>query len=345
MTKQDALRIHGESLIIDGSFCRIHSPVPPTAETPDMLFEHIANSGVTAFNHTVIGDEFPTSFEGALMHVYEDSVMFDAFPERVMLVRGVADLEEAKRTGKVGVIFGTQGLEAVGKDMRRLWVLYSLGVRVMQLTYNEQNALGSGCRQPRDGGLTRSGQQAIEWMNRLGVVLDLSHVGRLTSVEAMMHTEQPPIVSHAGVQKLCDHPRNLTDEQITLLAKKDGVLGLCPHSVFVETSRRTRPTLSTFIDQIDYVASLVGVRHIGIGTDNFTYDTYFGRLGNYKFERTYPGFFGGYGIDEKHVRGFSRWSDWINLTEALLERGYSEEDARGILGGNFLRVFTKVWKG
>jgi membrane dipeptidase len=279
------------------------------------------------------------------MKLYDESLVFEVFPEKLLQVRTVEDIETAKRTGKLGLIYGTQGLASIGTNMAYIWIFHSLGIKIMQLTYNESNALGSGCMEPNDGGLTRFGQQAIEAMNRLGVVLDLSHVGIRTSLEAIEHCETPPIFSHSSVRALCDHPRNLTDEQIVAVAEKGGVVGLCPHVSFVRKVKGKRPTLDDYLDHIDYIVEMVGIDHVGVGTDaDFDADTFWARLEGARFGRTVPDFYEDCGPEEKHVEGFHLWSEWINVTRGLLERGYSEEDTQKVLGGNFLRVFQQVWK-
>jgi len=340
----DIQQLHKESIIIDGLFCHFEQPIPPTTEIPDMWLDHMLASGVTALNYSLIADANPMSMQSALLTIYEESVMLDAFPDKILHVKSVADLKLAKETKRLGIIFGTQGLAAVGTEMRYIWILHKLGVRIMQLTYNERSALGCGCMEPNDSGLTRFGQQAIECMNRLGIVLDLSHVGERTSLEAIEHSNDPAIFSHAGVRSLCDNPRNLTDEQIKAVAKKGGVIGVCSHSVFVEKARGKRPTLDDYLDHIDYIIDLVGIDHVGVGTDNFQYGTAFAKIGRMKFERTNPSFFGGYGLEDKHALGFSKWAEWPNLTKGLIGRGFSESDTKLVLGGNFLRVFGGVWK-
>lgn len=341
----DASVVDGDSIIIDGLFFQIGTPIPssPESDGSDLMLDHIVASGVTAFNHSVIFDASPMSAEEALMSIYRDSVIFEAFPDRVSPVRTVKDLHAAKEAGKIGIILGTQGLACLGTNMRYVWVLYQLGIRIMQLTYNERNALGSGCMEPTDEGLTRFGQQAIDEMNRLGIVLDLSHGGHNTSLEAIAHSRQPSLFTHVGVRALRDHPRNVTDDQIRAVAESGGVVGLCPHSIMVEKERGKRPSVEDFVDHIDYVVQLVGIDHAGVGTDNFQYDTFYSRWRRVQFEHTFPTFFGGYGMYEKHAAGFSAWSDWSNLTRTLLARGYSEDDTRKILGENFMRVFGEVW--
>ncbi len=342
----DAATIHRESIIIDGLFFQIGTPIPPDLGTDasDLMLDHISASGVTAFNHSVIFDASPMDADEALMSIHQITGIFDAFSDRIAPVRSVDDLHAIKKAGKVGMILGTQGLACLGTNMRYIWVLHQLGIRIMQLTYNERNALGSGCMEPTDDGLTRFGQQAIEEMNRLGIVLDLSHGGHRTSLEAIEHSIKSSTFTHVGVRALREHPRNVTDEQIRAVAKSGGVVGLCPHSIMVEKERGKHPTVDDYLDHIDYVVQLVGIDHAGVGTDNFQYDTFYSRWRRTLFEQTFPTFFGGYGMHQKHAEGFRTWSDWPNLTAKLLERGYNEDEVQKILGGNFARVFREVWQ-
>jgi membrane dipeptidase len=339
-----AAALHERAIIIDGLFCKMYSPIPKTDEVDDLMLGHILASGVTAFSDSVVADSYPQSLPSAMKSLYSEQLIVDAFPDKAMVIRTAEDIRTAKQTGRVGVILSTQGLNAMEEDTRNLWILNKLDVRIMQLTYNERNALGCGCREPNDTGLTRVGQKAVEELNRLGVVVDLSHGGARTSLDAAHHSTAPVIASHVGVRALNPHPRNLTDELIQAIAHSGGVVGLCPHSIFVEKARGQRPTIDDFIDHIKYVVDLVGIDHAGIGTDNFQYETHYTHVGRSSFERTYPGFFGGYGTEEKHAAGFSTWAEWPNLTASLLRRGFSEDDTLKILGGNCLRVFEAVWR-
>ena len=345
MTVEPSNDEYRRAIVIDGLFCKLRSPIPPSADEPDMMFGPIRSSGVTAFSDSVIADDFPTGFEDAIARLYEEHALVEAFPEAALVVRSVDDIAHAKATGRVGVILSTQGLACVGEDTRRVWALQALGVRIMQLTYNERSAIGCGCMEPNDTGLTRAGQKVVEEMNRLGVVVDLSHAGRRTALDAARHTRAPVIVSHAGVRALNPHVRNVTDELIDAVAATGGVIGLCPHSIFVERERGSRPGIEAFLDHVAYVVERVGIDHVGVGTDNFQYDTYVTTFGRAGFERTFPGFFGGYGPTEKHAEGFSRWEDWPNLHRSLRRRGLDAEATRKVLGGNFLRVFDAVWPG
>lgn len=336
--------IHRDALVIDGLFCKLYSPIPPTDTVQDLMFDHILASGVTAFSDSIVADGYPQTMQEAMMRLYEEHAVVEAFPEKALIVQSADDIYEAKRSGRVGVILSTQGLACIGEDTRNLWVLKNLDVKIMQITYNERCAIGCGCREPNDTGLTRVGQKTVEEMNRLGVVVDLSHVGERTAMDAARHSKAPVIVSHAGVRTLNPHSRNIKDELIDVVAATGGVIGLCPHSIMVEKERGVWPSVDDFIDHIQYVVDRVGIDHAAIGTDNFQYDTHYTRVSRAGFERTYPGFFGGYPEDQKHAQGFSKWSDWPNMTASLLGRGFSRQDTEKVLGGNFLRVFGEVWR-
>lgn len=339
-----AADVHKRAIIIDGLFNKTYAPIDPEPEVDDMMFDHILASGVTAFNDSAIADSFPYDFHGAVHRLYEEQGIIESVSDKALIVRTVDDIHEAKRSGRVGVILSAQGLHAMGDDTRNLWALYKLDLRIGQLTYNERNAIGCGCMEPNDTGLTRIGQKAVEELNRLGVVVDLSHGGERTSLDAAKHSRSPVTISHAGVRALNPHRRNVSDELIRAVAGTGGVIGLCPHSIMVEKARGQRPSIDDYIDHIEYVVGLTGIEHVGIGTDNFQYDNHFAHIGRKKFERTFPTFFGGYGPTEKHAAGFSRWRDWPNLTANLLRRGFSEADTAKILGGNFMRVFGQVWQ-
>jgi len=336
-------QVHSQSIIIDGLFCHMDEPIPPTKDIPDMMLGHLLASGVTAFSNSVIADSFPVGMEEATSILYEYNLLYAAFPDQLAPILTAQDVKDAKSANKVGMILSTQGLSCIGEDTRNLWVLYKLGVRIMQLTYNEHNALGSGCMEPNDHGLTRRGQQAIEQIELLGALLDLSHVGERTSLEAVAHSKKTPIISHAAAKHFKSHRRAVSDDLIRAVADKGGVIGMCPHSIFIEQTPGQRPTIDDYINQIEYVANLVGVDHVGVGTDNFQTDNFYAERGRSSFKRTLPTFFGGYSANEKHAAGFSKWSDWPNLTESLLARGFTPEDTGKVLGGNFMRVFESAW--
>jgi membrane dipeptidase len=211
-----------------------------------------------------------------------------------------------------------------------------MGVRIIQLTYNERNPLGDGCTERTDAGLSDLGLEVIREMNRLGLLIDLSHVGYQTSMEAIETSHAPVIFSHSNARAICNSPRNLSDDQIRSVAARGGVVGVNDFPTFV--SQDASPTIEHLLDHIDYLVHLVGDDHVGLGFDFSTeteddYEYFKYKQDVYpKPPWIYPS-----GID-----GFEKIP---NVTRGLVVRGYSDEAIRRILGGNFLRVFRQVWGG
>lgn len=331
------------SIVVDGLFHRLLTDPPPTDGQKDII-DLLLGGGVTIINGTVVLDFYKNDFTIYCRGLHRFFLLEEACPEKVRLVRRYADVLQAKRDGKLGVILSMQGADALEHELRYVALLYKLGVRLIQITYNQRNNLGCGVFEPHDTGLTRFGQQAIYEMNRLGIVIDLSHVGHRTSLDAIEVSMDPAVFSHCGVKALNPHKRNLTDDQVRAVAAKGGVVGLCPHSVMCMKEREKRPTVDDFIDQIKYVADLVGEDHVGVGTDRWMRPTLGYKLERMEFERTLPGFFGKFSGMEKHVAGFNYYDEWENLVDHLLERGFSDTQIQKILGGNFCRVFQRVWE-
>jgi len=334
-------QLYKDSVIIDGLFHTLLADPPPSVDKNivDLLIE----GGVTAINATVVLDYYKNDFPTFVRELYRFFMLEEALPEKVLIVQNLSDLLKAKNENKLGVILSMQGADSIEHDLRFITLLYRLGVRIIQITYNQKNNLGCGVFEPNDTGLTRFGQQAIYEMNRLGIVVDLSHVGNKTSLDAIEVSKNPVIFSHSSVLSLCEHPRNITDEQIKRVAEKGGVVGICPHSVMCAKNKSSRPNVDNFIDHIEYVINLVGEDHVGIGTDRWMRPTLAYKMLRVEFERTLPGFFGTFSGNEKHVEGFNYYNEWENLVMKLGNRGFNSEQIQKIIGGNFLRIFKKVW--
>jgi len=334
-------KLHNDSIIIDGLF---HSLLEdPPMDPEEDIVDKLVFGGVTAINLTIQPEIFPMDMLELLKAIYSHLELFSVFPNKVVQVTNTKDIIKAKEDNKLGIIFGLQGAGGLRGDLRYLLILYHLGFRIIQLTYNHRNELGYGVYEPVDHGLTRFGQQVVRQMNQLGILVDLSHAGLKTSLDAIEYSEDPVIFSHSSVKKLCDHKRNITDEQIIKVAERGGVIGICPHAIMCQQTD-DRPTLNEqFIEQIAYVANLVGVDHVGIGTDRFRTLTFYHKLRRVSFERTLPGFYGKFSGNEKHVKDFNTYSEWPNVTESLINKGFSSEEVKKVLGGNFLRVFEQVW--
>ena len=263
-------------------------------------------------------------------------------PDRVAIVESAADLDSSEHDGKVRILMGFQGAEPIGHNFHMLTVFHKLGVRIIQLTYNEANALGSGCLEPNDTGLTHLGVQCVRDMNRLGMLVDLTHVGEKTSLDAIAVSDVPVVFTHSSVRALRDNPRNLTDRQLDAVAESGGVVGLATFADFVGDTTKGQPTMEQFIDHIAYAVDRIGIDHVGIGTDIMETAGPAGIWWNNNTRRRYPEICGA--MDE-HMHGisdFDLWDDFPNATQALRSRGFSDDDVRKIVGGNFLRVLKQV---
>ena len=330
-------------IVIDGLFHSLLDNPPPTDVKKDIV-DLLLDGGVSAINATVLMDKHKNDFSTYAKELYRFLLLEEVFPEKVLIVQNYDDILQAKENHKLGIILGMQGADALEYDLRYISLLHRLGVRIIQITYNQRNNLGCGVFEPHDSGLTRFGQQSIYEMNRLGILVDLSHVGEKTSLDAIELSNDPVIISHSSVRNLCEHTRNISDVQIREVAAKGGIVGLCPHSVMCIKEKGKRPTVGDFIDHIEYIINLVGDDHVAIGTDRWYRPTQAYKLNRAAFERTLPGFFGSFSGDEKHVEGFNYYDEWENLVYSLDRRGFSSEQIQKTLGGNFCRVFKEVWK-
>ena len=260
--------------------------------------------------------------------------LFCCEAERLLLVTRAEDIRLAKAEGKIGVIFHFQKAHALEDQVGFVEVFYRLGVRILQLTYNDHNLLGAGCLEEPDSGLTRFGLDVVREMNRVGMVVDVSHVGYRTSMDAVEASEDPVVASHSNAWSVCNNPRNLRDDLIRAIAQRGGVIGVTAFPSFV---RWEAPTIEHLLDHIDHMSHLVGTEHLGIGLDfckcpEDGWKT--GRFGPAAYPPP-PWIF---------PSGMAGPENLPNLTQGLQARGYADSDIRNILGGNFLRLYQQVWK-
>lgn len=233
---------------------------------------------------------------------------------KVMLVKSLKDLEEAFSRRRFAALLSIEGGEALSGNLAVLRMLYRLGVRSITLTWNHRNELADGVAERcTGGGLTNFGKDAVLEMNRLGILVDVSHLAERGFWDVLGLSRHPVIASHSNCKKLCDHPRNLNDEQIKALAKNKGVMGICFYPHFINAQN---PSLEKLLDHVDHIADIAGVDCIGLGSD---------------FD----------GIDEV-TPGLEDATSFPLVTEGLLKRGYKIEEVAGIMGGNFLRVIKSV---
>lgn len=254
-------------------------------------------------------------------------------PDRYVQVEIVDDVHRAKREGKLAISFDIEGMNALDGDVGMVDVYYRLGVRHMLFAYNRNNLAGGGCHDD-DPGLTGFGRDVIREMNRVGMVVDCSHTGHRTTMEAMEASETPVIFSHSNARRLCDHERNISDDQIDACAQTGGVVGVTGVGLFLGEGGAT---VDHLVEHIDYMVERVGPEHVGFGMDSVLQrkQVPFVRDRRYWPEHLYP---------DGLSLGYVPPESLPQLTQKLLDRGYDETSVRAVLGENFLRIAGQVWK-
>jgi membrane dipeptidase len=254
-------------------------------------------------------------------------------PEQYLLVRTADDILRAKAEGKLAIAFDLEGMNALNGSVDMVNVYYELGVRQMLFAYNLNNLVGGGCHDA-DIGLTELGRAVIREMNRVGMLVDCSHSAQRTTLEAMDASDAPVIFSHSCAKALWEHGRNITDEQIRACARTGGVIGINGIGNFLG---RNDISSTKFVEHVAHVSGLVGPEHVGISLDYaFDAENVDGLVeGN---SRYWP---------KEEYKTASRYlppEQLQEIVETMLQRGFSDPEITGILGGNFLRVAKAVWK-
>ena len=258
MAQQDSInRLYDSSVVIDAlNVSNWDSPA---------VYRSLHDGGVNAINATITVWE---SYRECMDNIKAWLRRFRTEP-RLVQAMSVRDILDAKEKGNVGVVFGWQNASPIENDLDRLALFHALGVRIIQVTYNERNLLGNGCYERTDEGLSNFGVDAVREMNRLGILIDLSHVGDRTTLDAAELSDQPVACTHANARAFFDHVRNKTDDALGLIAQRGGVIGANAFPPFLRKGFES--TLDDYVDAIDDLVERVGIDHVGIGTD-FTQD-------------------------------------------------------------------------
>jgi membrane dipeptidase len=301
--------------------------------------EMFRTSGITCF-HNSVGLGGPTAYSDTLEFLASWSGFCGRNADVFSLVGKIDDIDHAKAKKKIAVIMGLQNAEHFrsAKDVRSF---YELGQRCSQLTYNEQNLLGSGSTERVDGGLSDYGVEIVKAMNEVGMLVDVSHSGPRTTLDAIEVSPVPIAFTHSNCRALNDHPRLKTDEAIKKLAQKGGVMGITGVRMFVKKTEPT--TVEDIVDHIDHVVKLVGIEHVGIGTDSDLkgYD----QMPKDQYDQLKAAYKASYGFRDKiDTDGFNHPQKIYDLTASLVKRGYSDANIQAILGGNFHRLLAATWK-
>lgn len=334
--EERAAELWHNEFIVDALSGWIVHPEPPPVDGKIYLDRVIENHyGLVSMTVTAHSDDFDRAME----EVFHYCNLFQVAANRVMHVKKPSDIDKARKEKKLGIMFGFQTPTPINEHFYRWTIFQQLGLRLCQLSYMERTIFGDGCYEPENRGLTYYGIQAVQEMNRLGIVVDLSHAGERTALEAAEKSTKPVVYSHSNARALSPSKRNITDEQITSVVKKGGVVGLTPHSVLTCKEWGVRPTMLDYLDQFEYLAKLIGTDHIGIGTDVFEAYTKFSWETSTKLFYNPP-----YVFETMLSEGFTKVDGIKEVIRGLVARGFSDEDIRKILGGNFVRVFKACWR-
>ncbi len=280
------------------------------------------------------------------MELYSSSINlqeeFDKKPW-LMKVTNVEHIKYAHENNLKAGIITCQETDGFGTDFRLLQQMYNFGLRVVQLTYNNHNLIGAGCMEGNNAGLSSFGRKFVEKLNELGIVVDVGHCGKQTTLDACKYSTKPVIASHTGVENVFFHARSKSDEEIKAIANTGGVVGIFAMPWFIAENPEDT-TIEHFLDHIDYVINLVGIDHVGIGTDWPMPQTKWMALAFKDLIAPSLGFKPGDGPSTEFVKGFKDYRSFINITRGLMARGYKDEEIKKVLGGNWIRVFEQVWK-
>jgi membrane dipeptidase len=318
----------------DGILCDMLVPAPPVDLHAELQARHKTGYSFISLTMSVDDEAAPASVYFRLAKMRH---ALSTLPE-IVVVDTVEDIRAAKKANKLGVGFHFQGTEGVGRDLANVGAYYKLGVRWMLMAYNFQNNVGTGCieAQTNDLGLSAFGKDLVREMNRVGMIVDCSHSGYRTTMDAMSTSTQPCIFSHSNARALYDHPRNIRDDQIKACAQTGGVIGINGVGAFIGEPKEV--AIDTVVRHIDYMADLVGPEHIALGLDYMT-PAHVKVLIDFYNGDTIPKV----GLAPEMPWGFLNPSDTPLLLSKLLAKGYSPDVIRGIMGENFLRVAAAVW--
>jgi len=329
MTADRARALHSAALVWDAHACL---PLLPRQSMAALERHRAAGANHVSIN---VGMDFnPVSQVMRVIAGFREWIADHG--DRFVLAGSVAEVRQAQRDGKLSIAFDLEGSDMLEGDLDMLRLYRDLGVRQIHLAYNRDNAAAGGCHGD-DVGLTPFGRRIVDRVNDLGLIMDCSHSGHRTSLEIMERSRRPVVFSHSNARALKDHPRNIRDDQIDACARTGGVIALSGIGIFLGANDIR---VEALMRHVDYVARRVGPQHVGLGLD-------------YVFERGSADLPPGLVVGDWWPAGHEYDLDGMAImppeslpaiTEALVERGFGDDEILGILGGNYLRVAATSWR-
>jgi membrane dipeptidase len=320
------------------------------ARLSGLELQHIQQSGLSATHLTVgaVGSMPPlAAFEKTVRDLSRWEREIDDHPTVLSRVRTAADITAAASAGTTGLIYGLQDGVLFEDDLDRLTALHQLGVRVVQPTYNRRNLLGDGCMEPADAGLSRAGREAIERLNELGILVDLSHCGRASAADAIAAASRPVSFTHTGCDALIAHPRHRTDSEIRAVAEGGGVTGIF---IMPYLARGRQPGAADVLRHLDHAIDVAGEDHVAIGTDGSLSPTtltpeFIESFRRNTRERAEQGIAAPHETETGYLfaNDLNTPDRFATLAGLMRARGHSARRVEKILGGNLLRLFADAW--
>ena len=356
--QQRAQRLLQDSLVISLHDHPARFPLR-MEETPDYYRtgrQHAAYAGLAASGMTVV---FDNMMDGTACVTGKapwrwDDIITDlgmrqadlAHASGVMAIRTVADIDEAHRSGRVGLVFGLEAATPIENEIDRLDVLYGLGLRQIGIAYSDANTLGSGLGEETDGGLTAFGRRAVTRMNQLGLAIDVSHSSDQTALDVCAQSDRPVLLTHAGARAVWDTPRMKPDDVLRAVAGTGGVIGMsaAPHTTL--SAAHPRHTIESVMDHFRYCIDLVGIGHVAFGPDTLYGD-------HVQLHRIFAHLLGlgrvtrGPDFDPvPYVDGLENPTEnFTNICGWLVQHGFDDEAVRAVIGGNVYRALQSIWIG
>ena len=308
------------------------------------MIRNAVESGITAVNLTCNGSDFTSSVQR--IAGWLDRI--EQHPESFRQVRTVADLHDAKATGRLGIVLGFQDTTPFERSVANVETFLQLGVKVTQLTYNVRNLVGDGCLEPANGGLTRFGHQVVERMNEVGMMVDLSHCGQKTAADGIAASSRPVAITHSGCNAVAQHPRSKDDTELRAMADGGGVVGI--YLMPFLTPGRV-PMRADVLDHIEHAIQVCGEDHVAIGSDLSTTpidgsDEYWSRHRDFVAGRIERGV-AAPNEDPQilfTVQDLNSHRRMELIADGLSQRGHPDDRIEKIIGGNWARLFGELWR-
>ena len=302
-------------------------------------FERFRSSGINIF-HTAVGTGGPDAYDSTYQFIANWNGFLAGNDRSFMRIDSVADFGAVKGSGKIGIMLGVQNSEHFRRpgDVN---TFYAMGQRVSQLTYNSRNMIGNGSTERRDEGLSDFGVSIVDRMNTVGMAVDVSHCGDQTSLDAFEASKKPVLVTHSNARALNPgHPRCKPDSVIKAVGKAGSVMGITGVRNFVKGAEPT--TIEDLLNHFDYVAKMIGVDHVGVGSD-IDLDGY-DDMPPEDYKRLKASYKSNYAFRDKiDIDEVAHPKRMYDLTDGLIRRKYTDDQILGILGGNFRRVLSEIW--